>query len=120
LKLQFKNRAQDEQHSKSLRKWTPEELAERRRISALQDEVRMATHSVCDRISPERAAAILVSNADLQAIANLQDPFELHLVDSLDPPKNLQSSFRVISPFPPDYLVTSDPVRGCESDCRRD
>ncbi|MFT3883622.1 MAG: DUF4274 domain-containing protein [Gemmatales bacterium] len=56
-----------------MRKRTPEELAELRRITALQDEDRMATHSICERISPERKAAILKA-----ALNRLKDPIELH------------------------------------------
>src|SRR5690349_7926759 len=67
-----------------LRKRSPEELAEMRRISELQNQVRTATHLTCERITPERRASILraVSEADDQVVASLQAPLEVHLFAS--------------------------------------
>lgn len=68
----------------ALRMKTPEELAELRRRSEGQSQVRTATHSVCDRIDPERAARIrkAVADADIQLLSSLSDPLELHLFAS--------------------------------------
>lgn len=62
-------------------KLSPEQLAELRRITAAQHEVRAAAHAACDRLPPHRQAAIhqAIADGDPSILAALTDPLEIHL-----------------------------------------